>query len=306
MRGLGRRRAAGAALAGALAVALSAAPARGQDVPAIPSPNLEALLPDTPAPASVQPYPVPHCRRAGLRCLTSLERRLRRQWRALDAACDHRAVFSLAYLRITQGLRRAIRDGLIRDPRWMAYVVAEFSNRYFAIFAAHEQGQPVPGSWQLAYDLAAHGDTSAPQDVLLASNAHTQHDLPFVYAAMGTRTPDGRSRKPDHDAVNAVNDAVFGGIEDYGGAHYDPQFQAFRLAPLGLDRIGTLQMIQGWREGAWRNAVRLLNARSEADRARVVASIDANADAWAHLIAAPAQPGYRATRDAYCRAHRGD
>jgi hypothetical protein len=270
----------------------------------VPSPNLESLLPDTAAPASVQPHPVAHCREASIRCVTGLERRLRRQWRALDAACDHRATFSLAYLRITQGLRRFIAQGRIADPAWMEYVVADFSNHYMRYFRDYARGKPVPYGWQVTYDAAMHGDTSAPQDVLLASNVHTQHDLPYVYARMGTRTPDGTSRMRDHDAVNAVNDSVFAGIERYGAEHYDQQFGYFQLAPAGLDRIGTLQVIQVWRELAWRNAVRLLNAGSQAERARVASDIDTATATWAQLIMAPTQPGYRATRDAYCRAQQ--
>jgi hypothetical protein len=271
---------------------------------AIPSPNPEALLPDTPAPTNVKAHGVEHCRHASLRCVTGLAHRLRHQWRPLDAACDHRAMFSLSYLRITQGLRRAIKAGDLQHPRWMEYVVADFSNHYFQYFEDYAAGRPVPNSWKLAYDAAVHGDTSAPQDVLLASNAHTQHDLPFIYAEMGTRTKDGESRKPDHDAVNAVNDAVFRGLEEYGAEHYDPQFSYFMLAPEETDRIATLEMIQTWREGAWRNAVRLLNASSKAEYDQVVASIDTLADTTARMILTGTQPGYRTTRDDFCAAHR--
>ena len=61
-----------------------------------------------------------------------------------------------------------------------------------------------------------------------------------------------------------------------------------------------------WREGVWRNAERLLNARSDAERRRVALQIEANAAAWARLMSAPEEPGYRAQRDAYCRAQLAD
>jgi hypothetical protein len=213
-------------------------------------------------------------------------------------------MFSLSYLRITEGLDKSIRSGQIQHPRWMEYVVADFSNHYLRYFRDYARGRPIPRGWQITYDAAMRGDTSAPQDVLLASNVHTQHDLPFIYAAMGTRTRSGASRKPDHDAVNAVNDSVFAGLEQYGGAHYDPQFSAFTTMPFGTDRISTLSVIQAWREGAWRNAVRLLNARTRTEYDQVVASIDALTNATAQMILAPTVPGYRATRDAYCAEHR--
>lgn len=214
-------------------------------------------------------------------------------------------MFSLSYLRITRGLRRSIRRGEIRHRRWMEYVVADFSNHYLRYFRRYERGRSVPDGWRIAYDAAMHGDTSAPQDVLLASNVHTQHDLPFIYAAMDARTRSGASRKADHGAVNAVNDRVFAGLEQYGAEHYDPEFGLFTSAPFGTDRIGTLEMIQSWREGAWRNAVRLLNARDQAEYDQVVASINSVTNATAQMILAGTQPGYRTTRDDFCRSHSG-
>jgi hypothetical protein len=53
----------------------------------------------------------------------------------------------------------------------------------------------------------------------------------------------------------------------------------------------------------WRNAERLLAAKTAAERRQVSDSIEQNAAAWASSIAAPqVPPGYRAQRDAYCRA----
>jgi hypothetical protein len=265
------------------------------------------LLPSLPVTTAVQPHPVKHCRRASVACMDDLLRRLRVQWRRLDASCDHRALFSLAYIRITRGLRDdlARRHPLyFRYPRWFTYVIAAFSNRYFATFQDYARGRPVPGSWRIAYDEAMHGDASGGQDVLLASNAHTQRDLPHIYAEMGMRTPRGASRKTDHDGVNAVNTRVFDGLEDYYAEHYDPQFTWIDLKPSPLDEIGTMEMVKGWREGAWRNAERLMNARTADERRRVEQSIETTSTVWADFIRSGDQPGYRAQRDAYCRAKK--
>ena len=101
------------------------------------------LLPALPTTTKVQPHPVPHCRVARVACMDNLLGRLHAQWRSLDARCDHRALFSLAYIRITQGLR----DDLARPhPRWFHYrkwlidVIVSFSNRYFATFRAYAAG----------------------------------------------------------------------------------------------------------------------------------------------------------------------
>ena len=168
----------GGATIAVLACLLLTAPARADHHDSnLPWPQ---ALPPLPVPADVQPHPVRNCRHPGRQCLRGLERRLRTQWRGLDAACDHRALFSLAYIRITKGLRDDLarrHPRWFRYPRWFTYVIADFSNRYFATFRDYAAGRPVPGAWKIAYDEATRGDASGGQDVLLASNAHTQHDL---------------------------------------------------------------------------------------------------------------------------------
>ena len=64
------------------------------------------------------------------------------------------------------------------------------------------------------------------------------------------------------------------------------------------------ELVRAWREGVWRNAERLTNAKSDAERAQVADSIHQQAAASARLIQAAGMgpPGYRATRAAYCAA----
>lgn len=298
------RRACLAALGVALALALVPAGAQADPFTRENLPWPQAL-PPMPVSSAVQGHGVPHCRRASVRCMDGLLKRLRRQWRRLDARCDHRALFSLAYIRITKGLRDDLARRhplLFRYRRWFTYVIADFSNRYFREFRNYARGRPVPESWRIAYDEDMHGDGNAGQDVLLASNAHTQHDLPYIYAEMGMRTPGGASRKHDHDAVNQVNANVFDGLEDEFQQKYDPIFKWIDLKPSPLDEIGTMEMVKGWREGAWRNAERLMNAKTPDERRQVEQSIDTTANVWANLIRSGDVPGYRAQRDAYCRA----
>jgi hypothetical protein len=294
------------AVAAALAALAAPAPAAADHHDAnLPWP---AALPPMDVPTAVQPTPVRNCRKASIRCIDGLLRRLRRQWRRLDASCDHRALFSLAYVRITQGLRDDLarrRPRWFRHRRWMIYVIVDFSNRYFAAFEAYERGRPLPESWRMTFDEAKAGDANGGQDVLLASNAHTQYDLPHVYAKLGMRTPDGRSRKSDHDGVNEVNTRVFDGLEDEYARRYDPFFEWVDMKPSPLDEIGTQEMVKGWREGAWRNGERLMNADTPEERRQVEESIRSNARLWADAIRTPKEPGHRAVRDAHCAAAHG-
>jgi hypothetical protein len=292
------------AAVGAMVAFVAAAPASADHGDAdIPWPQ---LLPPLPVSSEVQPGPVTNCKRASIRCVNRLVHRLRRQWRGFDASCDHRAVIAYSYLQITKALRDDLagpRPGLVRYRKWMTYLITTFSNRYSAAFADWAAGRPVPDAWRITFQTADRGDANAGQDVLLFSNAHVQHDLPFALEEMGLATRSGKSRKRDHDAVNAINTRVFDPIEDYIAAHYDPSFNLIDMKPLPLEEIGTLELVKSWREGAWRNGERLLNADTARQRAHVVDSIEGTSRLWAQLISAGGFPGTRATRDAYCAAH---
>jgi hypothetical protein len=294
-----------AAVLALTAVGIAAAPAGAQTVgeDLIKWPQ---LLPPLPTTSEVQPGPVRNCRgAASIVCVDGLVDRLRRQWRRFDARCDHRAVIAYSYLLITKGLRADLatpEPGLVRHRRWMTYLITTFSNRYFKAFRRHRLGLPVAEAWRLTFQAADSGDANAGQDVLLFSNAHVQHDLPFALEEMGLRARSGASHKHDHDAVNAINAAVFDPIEKYLGAHYDPTFALFDL-PVPAEELGALELVKAWREGAWRNGERLLNADTAAEWRQVVQSIDATSELWARLISSGGIPGTRATRDAFCRDH---
>jgi hypothetical protein len=251
------------------------------------------------------PRAMPGCRGLRLRCVDRLVARLHREWRRENAACDHRAVFSIAYARISHGIRRRLaRHTTFRYRRWFISVVQAFSDEYFATHRRYAAGAQVPGAWRIYYQETARGDDNAGQDLLLASNAHTNHDLPYAYAAAGLLTAGGASRKHDHDAVNKVNASVFKGLARYYAAHYDPFFNSVNQTE-PLDQLGALQMVQAWRENAWREAEQLVSARGDPARLRAVEQgIEATSTAWANMIRSIQEPGYRQVRDAYCRAHR--
>jgi hypothetical protein len=241
---------------------------------------------------------VPGCRVARLACVDTVIRRLRA--RRDQLGCDHRAVFADTYMLLTKQFRTELRanPALFQDKRWLIYEDATFANFYYPLF---RPGAQLPEAWQIAFDTAASGDANAAQDMLLGINAHVQRDMPYVVASVGVRTPDGRTRKPDHDVVNGILARAYETIVRDVERRYDPFVATSNSSATPLDDFGGLEMVKGWREGVWRNAERLLNARTEGERQLVVQSIEQNAADWARTIAAfPGPPGYRAQRDAYC------
>jgi hypothetical protein len=266
----------------------------------VPWPN---VLPGRTVGPSGPPHSVPGCRSLQLSCVDRLLVRMRGKWREEDRACDHRAIFTIGYLRITREIRRRLAHHETFEYRpWFISVVQGFSDEYFATQRRYDAGKPIPQSWQIYYDAMGTGDYNAGQDLLLASNAHTNHDLPYAYAASGLLTRKGVSRKHDHDAVNDVNATVYQGIANYYAEHYDPLFSSFN-ATSPVPQLTIAQMIVAWRENAWREAERLVAAKTKSDLRQVEQQIEATSTATAQLITSGAEPGYRQTRDAFCEAH---
>lgn len=287
------------ALAALAAGLVAAAPGGASQDPNPPWPN---LLPALPISDSTQPGPVPHCRDATMACVDG---NIGRMQRAVDGfGCDHRGVFATTYLVLTEQLHKTMRANphFFHDPRWLIYEDTTFANYYFNALADYQRGRPVPGAWQVAFDRARSGDDNAAQDMLLGINAHVQRDMPFVVASVGLRTRSGRTRKPDHDVFNQVLNDAYEPVVEAVARHYDPLVSVTNARWDPLDDVLGMEMVKGWRENVWRNAERLVLAKTPAQRQAVVAGIESNATAWAHMIADVQVPGYRRYRDAYCKA----
>ena len=284
-----------------MALLLAATPAHAQESNPPPYVPWVELLPPAGSTADVQPGPVRGCRKPTIKCIVLTERRLKRVRDSFG--CDHRAIFADTYMLLTRELKRTVqrRPRFFDDNKWLFYETAEFVNFYVDTVKAYRKGKPVPEAWKIAMDTAASGDQNAAQDMLLGINAHVQRDMPYVIASIGLRMPDGTSRKPDHDKPNRVLAAAYEPIVRDIERRYDPVISLTNASWQPIDDVAGLEAVKGWREGVWRNAERLLAAKTDADRQFVAQSIEQNAATWARTIAAtPGPPGYRDQRDAYC------
>ena len=290
-----------------LAVAVLAI-ACGASAPAPAAPpgvGWNEYLPALPSPSQTHPNRVAHCKRAKLACVRFQIRRMRE--RQAELGCDHRAVFTTTYLELTKGLR----DALLADPhmlRWPRFFFREdalFANVYFRSLRRWDQGREVPEAWRIAFETARDGEVTETQDMLLGINAHVQNDMPFVLAQLGLRDRKGRARKPDHDLTNEVLASSYEDVVTAVRERYDENMGLTNPPGVPTDDVAGLEMVRKWREDVWRNAEKLVNAKSEAERDRVAAEIQATAAEWAEGIAATQFPGYRATRDAYCAKQLG-
>jgi hypothetical protein len=253
------------------------------------------------------------CTSGKVKCVDSVIREMTRRFSPLAQSCNHNALFSLLYLRVTEHYRQAISDpNFFDDNAFVNHEDAVFANYYFRAFDDYSAGRVdrVPLAWQVALDAARDHSVSGTGDLLLGVNAHVQRDLPYVLEAIGLVKPDGSSRKPDHDKVNQVLYSAYEPAITEGAQRFDPSINFALPAPFTAYGYQTFfQAVEAWREAAWRNAERLVSAPDAASRALVAQQIEDYAASQAQMIRAstayvsPAQTA--ADRDAYCATHHG-
>lgn len=293
-----------------LYLALTAVPLRADLIspvsPSDPTPIVEwpNLLPPLPT-----PYEDPtetDCIHGQPSCIDRTINTMQHRLGKLVQTCDHRAVFALAYLRVTEDARNADRSGLFSDSKWFQNEDRVFARYYFSTFDAYAGGRltDVPVAWRIAFDAAVNKQVPALGNLVLSMNAHINRDFPYMLAGVGLTKPDGSSRKPDHDAYNARLAALYQPMLAEIAARFDPTADDYDASL--IDNVSAVLTLQAGRESVWRNAERLANASSDAERRLVAASIEAEAATAGQTLFEAFR--YRlgqssAERDAWCAAY---
>jgi hypothetical protein len=290
-----------------LAIAATAAPAQADLLPYVPWSSYLPGWTDQYVPSSDN-----DCVAGRPNCLQGT---LKEQSRIADqtaSSCSHNAIFARAYVRMTQlyGYTRDI-PGYYQDVPYFNHVDAVFARYYTDSYYNWQSGNraAVPQAWLTALDAAKNKKVSGSGDLLLGMNAHINRDLPYVMAAVGLVAPDGSSRKPDYDAVEAwLYDATAPLIAEFA-ARFDPTIDD-TADPFGIGNATLFQLVSAWRENAWRNAEALVSAPTAAARAIVAQTIEteANLAAQGILTSESYLPLLNSTgpRDTFCAAHKGD
>lgn len=304
------------AVVGGLLAALTlgfAAPARAETsdpLAQLVSPSVldpvVALLAALPAP--YRPYTGTICADGDPQCIVEVIDEMEDRLAPLAAACDHDAVFALAYLRVTQNVKDAADHGYFADRTWLTRVDAVFADMYFKTLETWHAGNTaaVPHAWRIALRAGDQRTMSGLGDFMLNMNAHINNDFPYVLEEVGLVAADGTSHKPDHNAYNARLDSLYHPVFDEEAARFDPMFNRFDLGP--VDELVVSTIMRGWREMVWRHAEALAATRGNPLLRRTVArEIEEYAAGQARLI--KLVPIFLASsspqRDAWCAAHHG-
>jgi hypothetical protein len=283
----------------AVAAALSLPSAAAAQTPYVDWPALLPALPigHTPDTAADCVDGSPACIE---RTITEMKRRLN----GVVGVCNHNAVFSLAYLRVTEDVQAATKAGAYDDDVWLAQEDAVFARMYFETYDAWRAGRAdkIPVAWRLAFDSAQQRKLSGLGDFLMAMNAHINRDFPYMLEQVGLTDADGTSHRPDHNVQNARLAGLYVPVITEVANRFDPSTDDVNIGP--VDDGFAVGLLQYWRELVWRNAELLLAAPTPAARRLVAAQIEGVAEGQARLIMAlfGANP---AARDAWCATHGG-
>ena len=293
----------GLAVAACAAVALLAGPppARAQEAPFL---DWNPLLPGFATP--YRPSRERDCLDGSNDCieetLTEMYRRFDRRY----ATCDHNSAFGITYIRVTEAIRLAVLRRFYAEPRFLNHEDKVFARMYFAAFDAWERGDRgrVPPAWLAALDAGRDRSVSGQGNLLMSMNAHINRDMPFLLDALGLTDPRGASRKPDHDRGNRVLNPLYDDVLRELAARYDPTVDDFDASGTLYDDTAIFQILQGWREGVWRNA-ELLGAAETLEQRRAAAEyIENYALAQARMIQSGTAISDSSARDAHCAAYR--
>jgi hypothetical protein len=291
----------------ALAFVLVALPgAQAEDPPFV---DWASLVPPVGSPYNPDSPKI--CIKGNDNCVHSVIREMERRFVPLSDSCDHDALFAVTYLRTTEEYHRFWHEGPFEDLNWLDHYDAVFASYYFTAQDDYSHGRPVPGAWKVAFDAAKQQQVTALGNAFLGMNAHINRDLPFVLESIGLTAEDGTSRKADHNTVNQFLNRVSDELYPEVARRYDPTFDDGGVPGTFLDDMASFQLIPAWRELAWRNAERLTNAKTPADRAQVVQQIESLATTQAQAIVAATKYNALssqsvAQRNAYCALHHDD
>ena len=180
---------------------------------------------------------------------------------------DARLAFHGTYLRTTEAVAQALRDGAFADPEWVDRWDVAFAQLYLDALDAGRRGDPVPEPWAVAFAAAAaQPGLPAVRHVLLGMNAHINYDLPQALLAVISDAEFGdpvvrARREADHRRIDEVL-AVRVGAEDAELQRIEPArtWQDRALQP--LNRMATRRFLRESRAKVWANALELSKARA--------------------------------------------
>ncbi|MCT2535226.1 DUF5995 family protein [Aquibacillus koreensis] len=195
-----------------------------------------------------------------------------RQLKELEEAGDYRAIFQRVYLLMTKEMKKRLTAGFFHDDVWMERVLVRFAQYYFDAIQAHEQGEPYPLAWELAFRMAKQQKVFVLQDALLGINAHINSDLPIVMYVILSEDkvwPDASmmlNRRQDHEKINDVLSDLVDLVQNELASHYARSIRIIDRFMGRKDESLSSFVLAHCRTNVWYNTELMLNAQDEEER----------------------------------------
>lgn len=202
---------------------------------------------------------------------------------------DRRAIFAHAYGTMTSNMVVAIEQGEFDDCGWVDRLLHRFADYYFVALDGYDSGGECPPVWRHALDGARNQDLHPLQHLFLGINAHINYDLAFAladvlddWAALDAAIRDGRHA--DHNAVNLVIARTVDQVQESVVEPLSPGMGMLDRLLGPVDEWAFSNLIAGWRDDVWHDAVELVEAESLEHRREVSDRIEERAQRLAELI----------------------
>jgi hypothetical protein len=209
------------------------------------------------------------------------------QWTALN---DRRVIFLACYQRMTDHMLAGVAGGEFHDPDWVAQLINDFADYYFAALQSWDQGASAPLVWQYTFACAANQNMSVVQHLLLGVNAHINCHLVLVLDDLlrpewPELSPTQRDRRHhDYLTVNRVIQRTIDRVQDEVIGPYSKMLQLVDVACGPLDEWCTARLIRNWRDDVWQQAMTLIRLSDNEERKIMRQRVDQRALDRAHLL----------------------
>ena len=174
---------------------------------------------------------------------------------------DRVGYFASLYYKVTAKVKAGIVAGEFEDGARMEKLDVIFAQRYIDAYHQWRKGEPVTGSWKVAFESSSKRSLLALQHLLLGINAHINLDLGIA----ATLTADGTDMRAIYRDFKSINDVI--ASLTYGVINNLRMISPF-LSVLGLKAANSNSMliqfsITSARDGAWVFAEELMDHKAD-------------------------------------------
>jgi hypothetical protein len=173
---------------------------------------------------------------------------------------NHRAgYFAALYYKVTAKVKAGIIAGEFEDGARMEKLDVLFAQRYIDAYHKWRKGEPITGSWKVAFESSSKRSVLALQHLLLGINAHINLDL-GIAATLTAQDTDIKAIFRDFKSINDVIASLTYGVIN------DLRLISPFLSVLGLSAANSNSMliqfsISSARDGAWVFAQELMDKK---------------------------------------------